>query len=100
LRQFCESDESIDGYIISTLAEDEPLRTPREQGAYGDRIWLSGYTFEDLRNERLETLKTSKEKILSELHYWEKFANEGALSIVGIEEMLNEQENIEICKLT
>ncbi|MDO5137267.1 MAG: insulinase family protein [Oscillospiraceae bacterium] len=100
LKQFCESDESIEGFIISTLSEDEPLRTPREQGAYGDRIWLSGYTFEELRNERLEILNTTKEKILSDLHYWEDFANEGAFSIVGIEDMLKDQDDIVICKLS
>ena len=99
LRQFCESDEKLDGYIISTLAEDEPLRTPREQGAYGDRIWLSGYTYDELREERLETLRTTKEKILDGLHYWEIFAKEGALSIVGIEDMLKEQDDMTICKL-
>ena len=99
LKQFCESDEELDGYIISTLAEDEPLRTPREQGAYGDRIWLSGYTFEELRDERLQTLGTTKEKILEGLQYWERFADEGAVSIVGIEDMLKEQEDMTICRL-
>ncbi|MBR3001562.1 MAG: insulinase family protein [Oscillospiraceae bacterium] len=99
LQQFCESDENLDGFIISTLAEDEPLRTPREQGAYGDRIWFAGYTREELKAEREETLRTTREKILEGIPFWKEFAEKGAVSIVGIDEMLDEREDITVCKL-
>ena len=99
LQQFCESDESLDGFIISTLAEDEPLRTPREQGAYGDRIWVAGYTREELKAEREETLRTTREKLLEGIPFWKEFAEKGAVSIVGIDEMLDEREDITLCKL-
>ncbi|MBQ8996119.1 MAG: insulinase family protein [Oscillospiraceae bacterium] len=100
LREFCESEETLDGYIISTLSEDEPLRTPREQGAYGDRIWFAGYTYEDLKQERVEMLNTTKEKVLESISVWDEFAKNGAISLVGYEDMLKEKEDIVICKLS
>ena len=99
LRAFCESDEELDGYIISTLSDDEPLRTPREDGAAGDRMWFSGTTKEELLEERRQILGTTKEKILENLDVWEQFAAEGNYSIVGMEDKLKEQQDLCICPL-
>ncbi len=99
LRAFCASDESLDGYIISTLSEDEPLRTPREEGAAGDRMWLSGTTEQDLLEERDKVLHTTKEKILENLFVFERFAEDGNYSVVGMEEALKDQDSLTVCPL-
>lgn len=63
LREFCESGESADKYIISTIANIEPFMTPRTQGEQAAFRYLSQRTPEDIARERKEILGTSKDDL-------------------------------------
>jgi len=95
LRAFCAGDERLDKYIISTVAREDPLRSPREQGAFADRMWLCGYTQEDLIARRREMLAATREKLLESCRVWESFAREGAVSVVGFEDLLSDCGGLE-----
>lgn len=63
LRDFCDSDETVDRYIISTVAEIDPLMTPRTKGAVAASRYLTGHTAERQQAERSGVLHTTKEDL-------------------------------------
>ena len=63
LRRVCGSGESLDKYIISTVAATEPLLTPRLEGLQGAGLWLSGQSGADLQREREQILSTTAEQL-------------------------------------
>lgn len=82
-RDFCDSDISLDKYIISTIAATEPLQSPREQGLSADMDELSGISFEDRVRIRTEMLHTKKEDMLSFITLLENMAEKNTLCIIG-----------------
>ncbi len=98
LRAFVQSGERIDKFVISTIAETEPLMSPRDEGARADGEWFAGKTAEDLRQQRAEILATDGKALL----YWcdalEHMAKTGAVCVVAHDEALKacETENLVI----
>ena len=88
IRQFCESSEPLDKYIISTLSDEDPLRAPRAQGAAADTFWLAGHTKEDVIAERREMLAMTKQTLLDSLKIWDAFAEQGAVCVCASENLL------------
>ncbi len=83
IRAFCESDEELTRYIISAIAETEPLKSPRQVGidAYGDLC--RGDDWEKLCLTRRETLETTKADLLRWADVLEDMAQHGAVCVVG-----------------
>ena len=63
LRAFCQGEEDVDRYIVSTIGEIDPLLTPRAAGEMAARLYLAGVTAEDLEQEWAQVLRTDKEKL-------------------------------------
>ena len=98
IRSFCESDEPIDKYIISTLSDEDPLRSPREQGAVADAIWLSGRTKADFAEERRQMLALTRETLLDSCKIWDAFAENGAVCVCASENLLADCGNLTIAE--
>ena len=100
LREFVASGERIDKFVISTIAETEPLASPRDEGAIADGRWFAGRTEDDLRQQRAQILATDGEKLLSWCAALEHMAANGAVAVVAHEEALKacEAEGIEIAE--
>lgn len=100
LREFVASGERIDKFVISTIAETEPLMSPRDEGAVADGRWFAGRTEDDLRQQRAEILATDGEKLLSWCAPLERMAKDGAVAVVAHEEALKacEAEGIVIAE--
>ena len=100
LREFVASGERIDKFVISTIAETEPLMSPRDEGARADGEWFASKTEALLRKERAEILATDGEKLLSWCTALEHMANTGAVAVVAHEEALKacEAEGIVIAE--
>ena len=98
LREFVQSGERIDKFVISTIAETEPLMSPRDEGSMADSRWFTGRTEDDLRRQRAQILATDGEKLLSWCVTLEHMAATGAVAVVAHEEALKacEAEGIEI----
>ncbi len=60
LREFVASDEKIDKYIISTIADVDPLLTPRMEGYRAALRYLSDVTDERTQKSRDEILSCTK----------------------------------------
>ena len=97
LRAFFESEESITGYVISTLAKQDPLQSPKEKGAAADADYFSGIRPEDDMRVWNEILHTTKEDLLLTVPVWDALAKEGNTSIVGFSDMVTGMK--EICEL-
>ncbi len=83
LEEFARSGESLDKYIISTVAAGDPLKTPREEGAAAEALYLSGLTYDERRKTREEMLKTTPDDLLALVPALRHMAKEGTVSVVG-----------------
>ena len=66
LRDFCrEEGDRLDSYILSTIAEAEPLKTPMELGAEADQLYLTGLDEREILRVRSDMLRCTKETLLA-----------------------------------
>lgn len=89
LREFCGSDEPVDKYIISTVANNEPLLTPRSEGELAVRRYLSGRTDEDVAKERREILGTSKNDLKAVADILDGVFDTAATCVIGGKNVLD-----------
>lgn len=96
---FCESDDDLDKFIISSIAATEPLKTPVAEGAAADELWFSGVSEENCIQTRREMLSTNREALKDWCSVFDKMAEDGAVCVVGYEAALNECEDLEILEI-
>lgn len=96
IKEFCEGDESLEKFIISTIAETEPLRTPSEKADYADSLLFMGVTEEERIQRRKEMLNTTREQLLDLCSIFDKFAEEAAVCVTGSEEALKTCEGLTV----
>ena len=92
LREFKESGERLDKFVISTVARTEPLMSPRDEGVRADSEWFAGKTADMIRAEREEILSTTWEQVLSWCQVLEHMAANGTVCVVAHEEALKAAE--------
>ena len=90
VHDFCQSGESIDKYIISTVAATEPLEILREQALRADARAMSGITMADQVRIRTQMLQTKKEDLRALVTLFEKMAEQNAVCIVGNREAVKD----------
>ena len=83
LEDFCAGDEPLERYIISTVSEDDPLRSPASNGQIADVNWLTQFTKEQAVRIRDEMLHTTRDDLLALLDVLTAFASKGAVCVVG-----------------
>lgn len=90
LAGFCAGNESLERYIISTVAEDEPLRSPDSNGQLADISYLTQYTKEEAVWNRNEMLLATREDLLAVVDALKAFAEKGTICIVGHQSAIEE----------
>ena len=100
VRQFAESGETLDKYIISTVASTEPLVSPAAAGYIADKQWFSGLTYEDDVAERRQLLNATAEDLLSWCTALETM-EKGAVCVVGHSDALAAcaEEELTLCEV-
>jgi Zn-dependent M16 (insulinase) family peptidase len=96
IRAFCESDEPLDKFIISTVADEEPLLSPRDEGALADTLYFTGRTIETLRRFRRDLLGCTREALLEQCRIWDEFAEKGTVCIVAADSVLKQSPGLTI----
>ncbi len=96
LREFAERGEDVEKYIISTIAEKEPLLSPRDEGDQADSMWLSGYRAEDDRTERAQILATTREKLIAAAGVLDHMADPSAVCVVAYDGALKECGKLDV----
>ena len=99
LNAFCDAGESVDKYIISTVAKFEPLQAPRMQGASADSDWFTGITAEDRARMKKEMLSTDYAVLREFAGVLRRFADEGAVCVVGHEAALKDCADLTMIEL-
>lgn len=96
IKEYCDSDESLEKFIISSIADTEPLRTPSEQADYADNLLFMGVSEEDRIQMRKEMLHTTREQLLDLCRIFDKLAEEGAICVTGSEDALKTCEGLTV----
>ncbi len=96
LRQFCARDEDITPYILSSIAEAEPLKSPADQGADADSLWLTGFEKADTLRVRREMLACTGEELLRFADLLHAFASEGCRCIAAPDALMGDTAGAEI----
>lgn len=88
LRDFVHGEETLDKYIISTIASHEPPLGATNQARVSDLLILSGKTAETQRKIRAEMLTTNNDTLLSWCDVLDAMAKNGGVCVIGHEEAL------------
>ena len=83
LEAFCNSDESLTPYIIGTVADTDPLLTPRSKGQSAAVRYLTGRSHEDVCRLRAEILGTTKEQLAALCPLLRAMAAESSVCVIG-----------------
>ena len=83
IKEFVESEESVEKYIISSIAATEGLLSTEKQGAAADVNFLTGYTYEDKYKTREQMLTLKKEELLDLCTMFEKMKEKASVCVVG-----------------
>ena len=75
--------QNITGVILGTLAEDAPLRSSREQGAFADRQQMLGVSYKQRCRRRNEILSMTPEKLAGMAESLEDMLNHENICVVG-----------------
>lgn len=98
LRQFVSSGASLTGLIIGTIADFDPLLTPRRKGKTADALYWSGETFEGRCKRREEILSAQPADLEALAGPVEKLADTGGICVIGSRKLVEacggELENI------
>ena len=88
LRDYCEAKPDISSYIISSIAQKEPLMSDSSYGSTADEIYFRGITEESRRDTRRRMLALTADDLL---------AAEKALATSGRRCVVGSAEAIEAC---
>jgi len=96
VKEYCDGDEDLTKFIISTIGESEPLQSPADQGQSADIYWFSGLTRDDLKVTRAQMLATTRQSLLDWRPMLDKMAQEGAVCVVGHQAALDACGGLEL----
>ena len=88
LRALADRDESIDRYIVSTVAATEPYLSVSAEASQAMSDYLSGITAADQQRLRAEMLATTKDDLRAFAATLDKLAAEATICVLGGEQPL------------
>lgn len=87
VKSYADGGECIDKYIISTVAETEPLVSAAREGSLADSCFFTGFGYEDAVRERMSILNATP----GDMKKWCKMLDDlddSAVCVVGYSEAL------------
>lgn len=98
VRKFAQSGEDITGFIISSVAETEPLASPDQLGAGADRDWFSGFSLAQAKEERQQMLRSTAADLEQWCEVLDALREQGSVCVVGYTDALAacESENLTV----
>ncbi len=82
IEAFCQSQEELEKYIISTLSAMDPLCSAGKQGAIADSAYFTGLGYGARCTRRQQVLELKKEDLLSLVPLFDKLAHRRSLCLV------------------
>ncbi len=99
LQEFCRCNETLDNYIISTIAAADALQSPSAMGLIADGWWFAGISYEERKQNRRQILTANRETLLEWKRALQKMAEDGAVCVVGYEKALQECSGLKILEI-
>ena len=99
LRGFCQSGQKVDGFIISAIADMDPLMSPAEMGQSADNDWFTGFTRDDAAEERRQMLEITNDDLREIAGLTDRFASLAPYCIVAGEALITDKDSVEIIKI-
>lgn len=99
VKEYCDSEEDLEKYIISAIANGEPLLSPEQMGYHTDCRIFSGITDEDRINIRKEMLTADKNRLSELCGFFDEMARDAAVCVVGYEESLKDCGELTVFEL-
>ena len=98
MKSFAESGEDLNGFIISTIAETEPLISPAQQGRIADNDWFAGNGYTEAAAERKQLLTATMEDLAKWCNVLDALRDKAAVCVVGYADALDgcKDENLTI----
>ncbi len=90
LRAFCDQEESLDKYIISTIGDAQPVMTPQMEGLRAVLMYFSGRTNEDLQRTYSEMLHTTREQLRAFSYVLDGLTEGAPVCVVGGKRLLDD----------
>ena len=88
LKEFAKSGETVDKYIISTIATSEALVGTARKGYEAEIAYLAGDTFEKKQERRREILSMATEDLLAFADMFDSMKDNGSVCVIGNEAAL------------
>lgn len=89
LRRFCDTEQGLDDYIISSISDLQPLLSPRAEGARNTAQALEGITAQMLQAQYAQVLHTTKADLRAFSERLDKAQENGIVCVVGGEAALD-----------
>ena len=83
LKAFAASSDDLTQYIVSTIGNIDPLRTPRSIGPEADWMYFSRTTQQELNSEWTQVLTCDKQKLSEIAEAIREACNASAICVVG-----------------
>ncbi len=93
IKKYAANDETIDKYIISTIAAGEPLRSVSGKGSEADTMYFCEQTYADKCALREEMLKLKKSDLLSLCGLFDAVGAQGSECIIAHEGVVAELDD-------
>ncbi|MBQ3669341.1 MAG: hypothetical protein II920_08980, partial [Clostridia bacterium] len=94
LKAFAASGESPDRFIVSTIGNIDPLRTPRTLGSEADWMYFTGTTQKELDEEWTQVLTCDKEKLAKLSAMIDDALNGANVCVIGGKTCLDKCEGV------
>lgn len=88
VKDFAASNPDITGFIISTVAETEPLVGPGQQGQIADSYWFSGFGYAEALAERQQLLQATAGDFTKWCTALDALREQAAVCVVGYADAL------------
>lgn len=99
VEDWCNGEEALNNYIISTVAATEPLVSPKNVSLTEDVYFFGGVTYEDRVKRRRQILNTTKDELLALCSQLAELGEKGSVCIVSSADTLKNIDDIEIVSM-
>ncbi len=93
IKKYVASEETIDKYIISTVASSEPLRSASGKASEADAMYFCEYSYADKCAARREMIELKKTDLLELCTLFDSAAKQGSECIVAHEGVISELDD-------
>ncbi|HOO07250.1 MAG TPA: insulinase family protein [Ruminococcus sp.] len=99
IEEWCAGSEDLTRYMISTVSDTEPLRSPGKLGIFEDDAWMCGIDLAHRQQLRKEILSVTREDLLELCGVLRELGQKGSICVAGSADAVGGCDGLEIKSL-